>query len=225
MFLNSGYAIFAGVEYQSNIISMRTLSLALLAAIAVATSITGCRSDRPEEARTADTAAVPAPTPTTPDESTYTDSDSVASLDTVPMDEPTAPGLPATNGSPGSGPAWKRTELVKGVQEFVTAIDSNNQEQFWGSLSKRSIRWIDDGKLAPRAEIWSAARQTLGDIENRRITVIGGTRDSVALKIEGLRMIDNVREDDPVIIHLLREEGAWKVMYPGLLYPKGHLRR
>ncbi len=84
---------------------------------------------------------------------------------------------------------------------------------------------IDQGRLGSRDKIWAAARTTLGDIEERKITVIGGSRDSVALRIDGRRLIDGRREDDPIIIHLLREGSAWKVMYPGLLYPEHDLRK
>lgn len=128
-------------------------------------------------------------------------------------------------GEPGGTPSWNRTELVEGVQRFITAIDSNNRELFWSSLSKRSLNMADRAGIATRDEIWSTARQTLADIENRRITVIGGRADSVALRIDGLRLIDSVRENDPIIIHLLREQDTWKVMYPGLLYPGHHMRK
>jgi hypothetical protein len=111
------------------------------------------------------------------------------------------------------------------VQRFITAIDSSDSDLFWRSLSERSMVQIDRGQLGSRDDIWSSAQQTLGDIENRRITVIGGRTDSVALRIDGMRLIDSVRENDPIIIHLLREQGDWKVMYPGLLYPQHHLRR
>lgn len=123
------------------------------------------------------------------------------------------------------GPGWNRTELVAGVQSFVAAIDSNNQNAFWGSISSRSIRMIEQGLPASRDQVWNAARTTLSDIRNRRVMVIGGSRDSVALRIEGERMIDGVRENDPVVISLLRERGAWKVLYPGLQYPLHDLRK
>ncbi|MEO8272299.1 MAG: hypothetical protein ABI557_21505, partial [Aureliella sp.] len=74
-------------------------------------------------------------------------------------------------------------------------------------------------------DIWKGALETLGNIDNRRVRVIGGTRDSAALLIEGLRLIDSERVDDPIVVQLLREDGHWKVMYPGLLYPKHYLRR
>lgn len=124
-----------------------------------------------------------------------------------------------------TGPAWNRAELVTGVQSFVTAIDSNNQKAFWGSLSARSLRMIDHDRLASRDQIWKDARETLSDIQNRRITVIGGSRDSVALRIDGKRLIEGERENDPIIIQLLREQRQWKVVYPGLLYPEHDLRK
>lgn len=124
-----------------------------------------------------------------------------------------------------TGPAWNRAELVSGVQQFVTAIDSNNQTAFWHSLSRRSLRLIDGGQLASHDQIWKDARETLSDIRERRITVIGGSRDSVALQIDGKRLIDGERESDPIIIQLLREQNQWKVVYPGLLYPEHDLRK
>lgn len=206
---------------------MRNLSFALLLSSLALTSLAaGCRTDVREEPPPAtDTLQAPAAetpaAPSTPDTSSLTDTATGGvSIDTGGTRPTTGDARPASN-----GPGWNRAELVKGVQGFVTAIDSNNQSQFWGSLSARSMEMVDRSRLTTREEVWKAARETLGDIENRRITVIGGSRDSVSLRIEGLRMIDGVREDDPVIIHLLREGGAWKVMYPGLLYPQHHLRR
>lgn len=136
-------------------------------------------------------------------------------------------GVPSNSSAPSThlSPGWNRAELVEGTRAFVDAIDSGREQQFWGSLSKRSARMIDQGRLGTRDRIWAAARATLGDIEERKITVIGGSRDSVALRIDGRRMIDGRREDDPIIIHLLREGRGWKIMYPGLLYPEHDLRK
>jgi hypothetical protein len=146
--------------------------------------------------------------------------------DTILMHDSVAQGVPGSSfGASGSTQGWKRTELVQGVQRFITAIDSGGRDMFWSSLSERSTRQIDRGQLGPRDEIWNAARQTLGNIEKRRITVIGGSPDSVALRIDGLRLIDSIRQEDPIIIHVLHEKGDWKVMYPGLLYPMHHLRK
>lgn len=212
---------------QSMISPMRTLSYShLIPFLALAIITGGCRSDIPENnAPTADTLAAPAAETTAhaPATSTplATDTGSgIATIDTSGVRPSSADARPS-----GIGPGWNRAELVQGVQGFVSAIDSNNQTQFWSSLSARSMELIDRSKLASREEVWKAARETLADIENRRITVVGGNRDSVSLKIEGLRMIDGVREEDPIIIHLLREKGAWKVMYPGLLYPLHDRRR
>ncbi|MEP7220349.1 MAG: hypothetical protein ABI876_15605, partial [Bacteroidota bacterium] len=78
---------------------------------------------------------------------------------------PVAPGLDTsaavTGGTPEMAPAgtglsrgWNRAELVAGVQSFVGAIDSNNERQFWGSISGRSRSMVDGGGLGPRSEIW-----------------------------------------------------------------------
>jgi hypothetical protein len=92
-------------------------------------------------------------------------------------------------------------------------------------LAERSHNLIERDRLTTADDVWKTARQTLGDIQNRRITFIGGTRDSASLLVEGLRLVDSERVADPVIVHMLREGGAWKVMYPGLLYPQHHLLR
>jgi hypothetical protein len=206
-------------------ISMRTLAISLPALALAAVVLSGCRPDRPEQSPATERPATQPAQVRTDTATAAAAHDTVATADTFALEQPGVSPGPAGNGRARRAPAWNRSELVKGVQGFVTAIDSNNQELFWGSLSRRSIGMIDGGKLAPRADVWNAARQTLGDIQNRRITVVGGSRDSVALKIEGLRLVDGVREDDPVIIHLLHEGTEWKVMYPGLLYPGHHLQR
>lgn len=184
-------------------------------------ALQACGGNRPgEEPRgtTADTATPPSAAPAAPPDTGTFMSDTLGGT--------TAPNAPGPGpGAPGSGPGWNRTELVQGMQRFITAIDSGDREKFWNSLSERSLRQIEKGEFGPRDQIWSTVRQTLGDIQNRRITVIGGTSDSVALQIDGLRMIDSSRQNDPVIVHLLHERGDWKVMYPGLLYPMHHLRK
>ncbi len=175
-----------------------------------------CNRERPEQTPgPADTPAVAMP-------------DTIAAPAATDTPVTTGTPLPVPSGqtplpAPGPTRGWKRAELLEGVQTFITAIDSGDQAKFWSSLSRRSMGWIDKGELGPKQEIWTAARETLGDIRDRRITVLGGTADSVALQIDGMRMIDGVRQSDPIIIELLREESQWKVMYPGLLYPQHHL--
>jgi len=196
--------------------------LRILLALAFAVAINACRLEKPGPEPVADdTASQP---PATPADT------SASPMGTGEPFDTSASGT--TIGTPGSGAVtgegsqgWNRAELIQGVQHFIAAIDSTDSEMFWHSLSERSLTQIDRGHLGSRDEVWTTARQTLGDIENRRITVIGGRTDSVALRIDGLRLIDSVRENDPIIIHLLRERGGWKVMYPGLLYPQHHLRR
>jgi hypothetical protein len=118
-----------------------------------------------------------------------------------------------------------RAQLIRGAGQFIRVIDSGNQDAFWGMLAERSHNLIERDRLTTADDVWKTARQTLGDIQDRRISVIGGTRDSASLLVEGLRLIDSERVADPVIVHMLREGGAWKVMYPGLLYPQHHLRK
>ncbi len=193
---------------------------ALTVTLFLSLALSACGGNRPAEepgGGSADTATVPSPAPALPDTGTAA-TDTLGGA-TVPDGSGPGPG------APGTGPGWNRTELVQGMQRFITAIDSGDREKFWNSLSERSLRQIEKGGAGSRDEIWSTARQTLGDIQNRRITVIGGTSDSVALLIDGLRMIDSSRQSDPVIVHLLHERDDWKVMYPGLLYPTHHLRK
>lgn len=195
-------------------------SLSILSPLLLTCLLGACRSDQPAPEPAADAAQQSATT--TPGDSTAGMSAAIPPGDSAGQEMTIiAPGP----GEPGSTQGWQRAELVQGVQRFITAIDSNDSEMFWQSLSQRSLAMADRGGLATRDEIWTAARQTLGNIERRRITVIGGRADSVALRIDGLRMIDSMRVDDPVIVHLLREQGDWKVMYPGLLYPQHHLRK
>lgn len=193
--------------------------LAMIAMLAVAAPFLGsaCRTDAPETARPIDSSTQAPSSSLTPDTMATVDSAILVDTGTVGITgAPPAPG--------GVDHGWKRSELVAGVRSFINAIDSNDQELFWRSIATRSIQQIERGQLgASREEVWTAARQTLGDIQDRRITVIGGSRDSVALQIDGLRLIDSVRTNSPIIVHLLLEKNVWKVMYPGLLYPKNHL--
>ncbi len=198
----------------------RIVQRACIAAIAIALTQNACRTDTP----------VPEPDAGHSGKGIPAADSQSPPLDTATM--PDSTGAISASGVPGPGPGatestsgWKRTELVQGMQRFITAIDSGDREMFWSALSERSLSRIGKGQLGTREEIWTAARQTLGDIEDRRITVIGGSHDSVALRIDGRRLIDSMREEDPIIVHLLREHNIWKVMYPGLLYPMHHLRK
>jgi hypothetical protein len=186
----------------------------ILVSIILSLLLTACRQKGPEPSPARDTVARSAETT-----SVHAPLDTQAA--TTPIDT-----LPhAVTGAAPQLTRQTRAELVSDVGRFIAVIDSGDQETFWKMLAQRSRRQIDRGELAPKEEVWSAARQTLGDIQSRRISIIGGTQDSVALLVEGLRNIDSERIADPVIIHLLREDGSWKVMYPGLLYPMHHLRR
>lgn len=97
-------------------------------------------------------------------------------------------------------------------------------------ISDRSLRDVGTESGGTREQIWDAARETLTKIDRPTIRFIGGTNDSVSLIVSRTtyEKIDSVRTDtleDPVIIHFLREEGAWKAIYPGLLYPERDRRR
>lgn len=120
---------------------------------------------------------------------------------------------------------WKRDDLVRDVSTFLNAIERNDSAVFISSLSRRTRRMIAADSSITEGRIWEGARNTIGTIEDRQITLIGGRNDSVALRIEGKRTVDGVVTTDPVEIDLLREGGKWKVAYPGLHYPMSHQRR
>ncbi|HVZ39383.1 MAG TPA: hypothetical protein VHI13_08910 [Candidatus Kapabacteria bacterium] len=208
------------------IIPVSVSTLSLLAAFIALAGAASCAEKKSGPAATPrmDTEAA-APRRTIASYSDTSAAGSGARADTTSAPATGANGIAVATPHAETGPAWNRAELVSGVQQFVTAIDSNNQTAFWHSLSRRSIRLIDGGHLASHDQIWKDARETLSDIRERRITVIGGSRDSVALQIDGKRLIDGERESDPIIIQLLREQNQWKVVYPGLLYPEHDLRK
>lgn len=178
--------------------------------------VASCRDETPQKDPKGDSAVGPSSTETTPTPDTAT-----TSGDTAVAGVPEAEGPHAITSSTGA-PAWSKRELVDGVGRFMRSIDSNDRSAFFASLSSRSKAMMASDRTITEDRLWEGARATLGDIQNRRIEVVGGSRDSVALEITGKRMVDGQRVDDPVVIQLLRESGSWKVMYPGLLYP-GHI--
>jgi len=143
-----------------------------------------------------------------------------ARLDDRSIDSTNLVGTPLP--APG---AWKRSELVAGVAIFMNAIANDDRPSFFASLSHRTKLLMSSDSSITEQRVWDAARTTLGRIENRRITVVGGSADSVALRIDGTRTVDDVQTSEPVLVDLLREGTTWKVSYPGLHYPEGHLRR
>jgi hypothetical protein len=130
------------------------------------------------------------------------------------------------HGVPGPGhsaPAWTDREVIGNVNQFLGTIEHKDRAAFMAMLSDRSLHQLND--FHATEEIWGIATDALGDIRHRQISVIGGTRDSVALMIRGERTVEGEETDDPIVMNLLRENGSWKVMYPGLLYPNNHLKR
>lgn len=120
---------------------------------------------------------------------------------------------------------WRREDLVRDVSTFLNAIEQNDSAAFMASLSRRTRAMIEFDSSITAARIWNGARNTIGAIKGRKITLLGGRLDSVALRIEGTRIVDGVATGDPVEIDLLRERGQWRVAYPGLHYPQGHMIR
>lgn len=120
---------------------------------------------------------------------------------------------------------WRREDLVRDVSTFLDAIERNDSAAFISSLSRRTRAMIAADSSITEGRVWEGARNTIGTIRNRKVTLLGGRNDSVALRIEGKRSVDGVETTDPVDIDLLREGGKWRVAYPGLHYPTGHLHR
>ena len=137
----------------------------------------------------------------------------------------------ATTGAEGvpTAPAI-RVALVDSVRAFMSAVESGRKDRFWEMLSARSMEAAGTESGGTREEIWDAARETLGGLGHTQIRFIGGTADSVSLIVSRTtyQRVDSLETDtleDPVIIHFLRERGAWKAIYPGLLYPERERRK
>lgn len=145
----------------------------------------------------------------------------------MPSVAATPPDTQASVGTPGAPipapPAWTHEQLESRVRGFLSAIHNGDETAFRGMLSSRSTRHIQE--FNAQREIWTVASDALGTIDGLRLRVLGGSRDSVALLIRGQRVVEGDTTAEPLIISLLREEREWKVMYPGLQYPEGHLRR
>jgi hypothetical protein len=182
--------------------------------------ISGCRNDPPADsaaARKSDSMANSGSTPT-PGES-------------LPGPDSSAAGNAITGRSRTPAPASVQTALVDSVRMFVDAVASNRSERFWEMLSARSREAVGTQSGGTREQVWDAARETLGSLKSPSVRFVGGTVDSVSLMIgrKSTEVIDSLNNevetfDDPVIIHFLRENGRWKAIYPGLLYPERDLR-
>jgi hypothetical protein len=127
-------------------------------------------------------------------------------------------------------PARIRRELVDSVSRFIGSIDGGDETRFWGMIAERSRRFVGTPSGGTREEIWKAAQETLGNLGRPAIRFVGGTRDSVSLLVSRIsyQRVDSLTTDtldDPVIIHFVREDGGWKAIYPGLLYPEHALQR
>lgn len=154
------------------------------------------------------------------------------SLDRVKTAEPaphdnmgTGPSTGPSGNNRTTSPAWNRSELVRDLRAFLVAIEENDRTAFIQSLSQQTSDWIASDPSVTMDRVWEGARNTLGAIAERRITVVGGSGDSVAIRIDGVRTVDGEVTRDPVIVDLFRERNGWKVSYPGLHYPMEHNQR
>lgn len=141
--------------------------------------------------------------------------------DTIGTDSSTVP----SGNNRTASPAWSRSELARDLRTFLVAIEENDRTAFIQSLSQQTSDWIASDPSVTMDRVWEGARNTLGAIAERRITVVGGSGDSVAIRIDGVRTVDGEVTRDPVIVDLLRERNVWKVSYPGLHYPMEHNQR
>ncbi len=146
----------------------------------------------------------------------------------APAAAPATPGDSGVTGAPVAGvpqsaPRWTEREVVGQVEGFLSTIKRGDRDAFMSKLSRRSKGVLSD--LHATDEVWGVAVDAFDDIGHRKISVIGGSADSVATLISGERTVEGEETSDPVIMSLLREDGDWKVMYPGLLYPSNHLKR
>ena len=192
--------------------SMRHLPSILSIVAITASLLPGCRAERaPEHPRTGNEPA--APPAAAADTGSYQGGTSPLAADT---------GAGAVTG--GAPPRlWSGPELTGRVRQFLAAIDRGDEDSFRGMLSSRSQSHITE--FGAQREIWSVANESLGDIDDLQVRVLGGNRDSVALLMQGERMVEGDTTDEALIISLLREGGEWKIMYPGLQHPRSDQRK
>jgi hypothetical protein len=177
---------------------------AIIVALAVWT--TGCRDDDPgrSEPQAAPSGA-PSPDAGTP-----------ASRDTLASSSSTAEPAPSSGRGPtpgGAVPQSEQSAATNALNGFFATIDAGNEAQFRSSLAGRSVELLRS--LRAEDEIWPIAREALGALEARRMTVLGGRADSVALLVTGQRREADSTVTEQFVLSLLRENEAWKVMYPG----------
>lgn len=174
------------------------------AALVLSVGASACRPDlgEPRTAIPADTARAVAPA--------ASDSSSRASASTD------------TQAVTGAIPARSEREAVAAAGSFLEAIRRGDTSVMRGMLSARSRNMLDE--LGASGEIVSIGRESLGHLRDGvEFTPLGGRADSVAMLITGRRAGDTERQES--ILILLREGSTWKIMYPGALNPREHLRR
>jgi hypothetical protein len=178
------------------------LSLLLLVLV-----IDGCRRERPEQ--------VPRP------DSTSTSSADPAPSATTPLDTPRAQAPPSaapsywTGGTQAPEPTVEkdRREVLSTLDGFFTTISGGSEREFRSRLSTRSIEFLKT--YDPDGSVWAIAKEALGTLGNRRTEFLGGRPDSAAVLVSGARAGGDTAMPGAIILSVLRENGEWKVMYPG----------
>jgi hypothetical protein len=135
--------------------------------------------------------------------------------------EPSATSAPgAAEASPWTQPATRdpaiareRTAVVDTLDGFLKTIDAGNESAFKAQLATRSVELLR--ALHAEDEIWPIAREALGSLKDRQLKILGGGTDSVALLVSATRREGDSLLHEDLVMSLLREGGAWKVMYPG----------
>jgi hypothetical protein len=178
-----------------------------LRALFIATVVLiGCRPDTPEVAPPGDTVPA-APAPVATETPTVTD--------TARRQNP--------DGGSGywtAGPSTQESALEKEKREvlatlgtFFTTVETGSEEQFKRQLAARSLELLK--AYDAESSVWPIAKEALGSLGNRRIRFLGGVPDSAALLVSGERTTGDTALPGAIVLSVLRENGEWKVMYPG----------
>jgi hypothetical protein len=196
----------------------RSHSIAAAIATAIAAGslllLPSCRDEAPQSAPRDTTAA--RPTPASPESTVRLDSAAHGASDTASRagaSRWTAPPTPAVQ--------REQAAVLDAVNRFFGTIDAGDAERFRGMLSARSLDVL--ASMEAEKAALPIAREALGSIRDRRLRFLGGTADSVALLLSGNRTeADSVVRED-LIVSLLRENGTWKIMYPGVQHLDEHV--
>lgn len=152
---------------------------------------------------------------------TATPAPAVSPTPESPLDTGRAHAAPAAprgywSESPSTGasaPPTEREQVTGALGDFFTTISSGTEAELKGRLSARSLELLRS--MNAESEVWPIAREALGSIRDRRLQFIGGTPDSAALLVTGVRAFNDTLLPAAIILSVLREDGVWKIMYPG----------